>query len=81
MEFISVFALIISIVKTIFVWLNYGDCKRGRDTRTPITISNRIDLEEPTFFEYRCTLSSILHHQSLKLYKIIAPLQTHLSEI
>ena len=40
MEFISVFALIVSIVKTIFIWLNYRDCKRGRDTKNQKNTDN-----------------------------------------
>jgi len=32
MEFISVFALVISLVKAAFMWLNYRDCKRSRNT-------------------------------------------------
>ena len=32
MEFISVFALIISLVKVTFIWLNYRNCKKSRNT-------------------------------------------------
>jgi len=32
MEFISALALVVSVVKIIFMWLNYRDCKKSRDT-------------------------------------------------
>ena len=32
MDFVPALALVISAVKVIFMWLNYRDCKRSRDT-------------------------------------------------
>lgn len=29
----SVLALVISLVKVIFIWLNYRDCKKAKDSR------------------------------------------------
>ena len=31
MEFISALALVVSVVKIIFMWLNYRDCKKSKD--------------------------------------------------
>jgi len=40
MEFISALALVVSVAKVIFMWLNYRDCKQIRDNRSQKNTDN-----------------------------------------
>ena len=40
MELVSALALVVSVVKVIFMWLNYKDCKQIRDSRSQKNTDN-----------------------------------------